>query len=169
VVFVEFACCREVLLRELLMALCGDDESNCSIYKLPAEKEDWGIFAPGEMDLCTCWNLCWVLESVRRRREGGREGSRQAGRDGRRPVYGKLCRVTSAVGNRSCEGWASLRFMVARWPSTAWWWLLVVVANQGGAWQGFLVSHLHTDNERRFLDFVWTQLLLHVYHDALGE
>jgi len=80
VVFVEFACCREVLLRELLMALCGDDESNCSIYKLPAEKEDWGIFAPGEMDLCTCWNLCWVLESVRRRREGGREGGKQAGR-----------------------------------------------------------------------------------------
>jgi hypothetical protein len=30
-------CC---LLRELLMALCGDDESNCSIYKLPGEKED---------------------------------------------------------------------------------------------------------------------------------
>lgn len=30
-------CC---LLREFLMALCGDDESNCSIYKLPAEKED---------------------------------------------------------------------------------------------------------------------------------
>jgi len=37
-------------------------------------------------------------------REGGREAGRQAGRDGRRPVYGKLCRVASAVGNRSCEG-----------------------------------------------------------------
>jgi hypothetical protein len=37
---VDFACCRGVLLREFLMALCVDDESNCSIYKLPAEKED---------------------------------------------------------------------------------------------------------------------------------
>jgi hypothetical protein len=30
------------------------------------------LCAGGKMDLCKCWNLCWVLESVRRRREGGR-------------------------------------------------------------------------------------------------
>ncbi len=41
---------------------------------------------------------------IGKKAEGGREGGKQAGRDGRRPVYGKLCRVTSAVGNRSCEG-----------------------------------------------------------------
>jgi len=28
---VEFACCRGVLLRELLMALCADDESHLQV------------------------------------------------------------------------------------------------------------------------------------------